>query len=135
VDEAEERQHRAGAGEERRPLELAVDDKDRYRAEDQAGEHGAAAEQRHAVINHAGGAQFDHADLVGRSAGGGERPVDQGLGPGGDVRQNRQDDRRTAHQDAAHRARVAAPGREPAARLLGGRQIGQVRAMALAGYE
>ena len=40
-----------------------------------------------------------------------------------------------AHEDAAHRTGIADAVRKPAARLLGGRKIGQIGAMALAGVD
>src|ERR1700730_12078250 len=93
VDKAEKRQYGAGGGKECRPIELAVDDKGGDGAEDQSREHSTTAEQRHAVIDNAGGAELGHADLLGGRARRAERAVDQGLRPGGDVRQDRKHDR------------------------------------------
>ena len=52
----------------------------------------STAEEGHAVVDNPGGAELGHADLLGRSAGRAERAVDQGLRPGGDVRQDREHD-------------------------------------------
>src|SRR6185437_6464234 len=41
----------------------------------------------------------------------------------------------SAHEDAAHRARIADAGREPAPRLLARRQVGEIGAMALTGVD
>jgi hypothetical protein len=90
VNEAEESEDRAGQRVPGRPAELPVDDERGDRAEDQAGEHGPAADQLHAVIDHAGAHELVVAELSGRGAGGGERAIDLGLTPGCDVRDDRQ---------------------------------------------
>ena len=94
VDEAEEGQDRAGEREPSRLVELALDDEDRHRAEDDAGERRAAAERRQAVIEHAGVAELVEADRRRVGARRAERAVDHGFAPGGDLRDHRQDDRR-----------------------------------------
>ena len=65
MNEAKKRQHGTRPGEQSGPLEFSVDDESGDGAEDQSGEHGAAAEQRHPVIDHPGRAELGHADLLG----------------------------------------------------------------------
>jgi hypothetical protein len=65
VNEAEEREHRAGQRIACGPAELPVDDERGDRAEDQAGEHGATPDQLHAAIHHAGAHELVVAQLRG----------------------------------------------------------------------
>src|SRR5262249_39582680 len=58
VDEAEEREHRAGERPESRLLEAAVDDERGERAQHQPREHRAAAEKLHAVIDEPGACEL-----------------------------------------------------------------------------
>ena len=68
-------------------------DKSGNRREDQSSEHRATAEQCHPVIDDPGSTKLCHLDLFGRSADRAKHAVDQVLRSGGDVRQNREDDR------------------------------------------
>ena len=84
----------AGQREGRGLVELAVDDEHGDGAQDDAGQRGAAAQHLQPVIQHADLRQLVEADRGGIGAGGAQRVVDLRLAPGGDLRQQRQHDRR-----------------------------------------
>ena len=75
-------------------VEFAVDDEHRDRAQDDAGERRAAAERLQPLIEHADLRELVEADRGRAGARGAERVVDLRLAPGGDLRQQRQHDRR-----------------------------------------
>ena len=94
MDEAGDREDGADDRVDDRPAVLAVDDEHRDRAKDQPGNNGAATEDGHPVVDHARPVERSRANLRGAGAGSPERAIDLTLGPRGDVRQHRQDDRR-----------------------------------------
>ncbi len=108
MHEAEIGQHRAGKGEGRSLHEIAFNDEHADRAEHEAGKDRAAAHYLQPMVDHAllrqrsDGRGLDVAHLVGRKPahrlgcieGRPEHGVDLQLGPGGEMRGQRQHDRR-----------------------------------------
>src|SRR5579862_22148 len=94
MDETEEAQDRPRRREGGRFVELAIDDENGDRAQNDAGESGATAQDLEPLIEHADLRELVEANRANTRAGRAERTVDLAFTPSRDLRHQRQNDRR-----------------------------------------